>query len=139
MVKNNEKWVTDSEQLVFPSYSYWTLGYALSLQGAKKLLGKHSTLQFFLVCFRSCVLCVCVCIFVSAAQPLDNMIPVDEFLPIMFNQHKNDTWKRAFPTKDLIAWSAAPLLLFPTRYIGEDGYLSDTEESITINPLGNSY
>lgn len=39
MVKKNEKWVTDSEQLVYPSYSYWTLGYALSLRGARKLLG----------------------------------------------------------------------------------------------------
>lgn len=64
------------------------------------------------------------------------MIPVDEFLPIMFNQHQNDTWKKAFPTRDLIAWSAAPLLLFPSRYIGDDGYLSDTEESVTINVFG---
>ncbi|KAG1973575.1 inactive glycosyltransferase 25 family [Pimephales promelas] len=46
--------------LVKADYSYWTLGYALSQQGAKKLL---------------------------AAQPLGKMLPVDEFLPVMFNKH----------------------------------------------------
>lgn len=40
LVKKNEKWVGDSNQLVHASYSYWTLGYVLSLRGAKKLLGK---------------------------------------------------------------------------------------------------
>lgn len=40
LLKKNEKWVGDSNQLVHASYSYWTLGYALSLRGAKKLLGK---------------------------------------------------------------------------------------------------
>lgn len=71
-----------------------------------------------------------------AAQPLETLIPVDEFLPVMFDQHQNKTWKNAFPERNLIAWSAAPLLLFPTRYIGDEGYLSDTEESATINISG---
>lgn len=48
------------KNLVHPDYSYWTLGYVLSLQGAKKLL---------------------------QAEPLRKMLPVDEFLPIMFNKH----------------------------------------------------
>lgn len=48
------------KNLVIPDYSYWTLGYALSLQGAKTLL---------------------------EAQPLSKMLPVDEFLPVMFNKH----------------------------------------------------
>lgn len=43
-----------------PLYSYWTLGYLISERGARKLLD---------------------------AKPLDNMLPVDEFLPIMFDQH----------------------------------------------------
>lgn len=66
---------------------------------------------------------------ISDAKPLENLIPVDEFLPVMFNQHQNVTWKKAFPKRNLVAWSAAPLLLFPTHYTGEDGYLSDTEPS----------
>lgn len=43
LLKKNEKWVGDSNHLVHASYSYWTLGYALSLQGAKKLLGTYSS------------------------------------------------------------------------------------------------
>lgn len=39
MVQKSEKWVKDSSRLVYASYSYWTLGYILSLEGAKKLLG----------------------------------------------------------------------------------------------------
>lgn len=45
---------------VKPLYSYWTLGYVLTLHGAEKLL---------------------------MANPLKNLLPVDEFLPIMFNAH----------------------------------------------------
>lgn len=40
MVKKSENWVEGSDKLVHASYSYWTLGYALSLEGAKKLLGE---------------------------------------------------------------------------------------------------
>lgn len=71
-----------------------------------------------------------------AAKPLENLIPVDEFLPVMFDQHQNETWKKAFPNRNLVAWSAAPLILFPTHYTGDDGYFSDTEQSDTINVLG---
>uniref|UniRef100_A0A8B9KZE9 Collagen beta(1-O)galactosyltransferase 2 n=1 Tax=Astyanax mexicanus TaxID=7994 RepID=A0A8B9KZE9_ASTMX len=48
------------DNLVVADYSYWTLGYALSQQGAQKLL---------------------------SAQSFHKMLPVDEFLPIMFNKH----------------------------------------------------
>ncbi|XP_051950416.1 procollagen galactosyltransferase 2-like [Xyrauchen texanus] len=88
--------------LVEADYSYWTLGYALSLQGAKKLL---------------------------AAQPLGKMLPVDEFLPIMFNKHPNAAYMSYFDPRDLRAFSVEPLLLYPTHYTGEPGYFSDTETS----------
>lgn len=61
---------------------------------------------------------------------------MDEFLPLMFNKHSNDTWKNAFKTRNLVAWSAAPLILFPTRYTGDDGYVSDTEVSDLITDKG---
>lgn len=57
---DNELLLEGSKLLVRPSYSYWTLGYLLSERGAKKLLN---------------------------ADPLKKLLPVDEFLPIMFNQH----------------------------------------------------
>ncbi|XP_067270093.1 procollagen galactosyltransferase 2 [Pseudorasbora parva] len=88
--------------LVKADYSYWTLGYALSQQGAKKLL---------------------------AAQPLGKMLPVDEFLPVMFNKHPNAAYMSHFDPRDLRAFSVEPLLLYPTHYTGEPGYFSDTETS----------
>ncbi|XP_034469460.1 procollagen galactosyltransferase 2-like [Hippoglossus hippoglossus] len=101
-VKEPESWVKGVSNLVHPGYSYWTLGYVLSLQGAQKLL---------------------------QAKPLHKMLPVDEFLPIMFNKHPKDEYKQHFERRELRAFSVEPLLLFPTHYTGEPGYLSDTETS----------
>uniref|UniRef100_A0A2I3GCQ5 Cerebral endothelial cell adhesion molecule n=1 Tax=Nomascus leucogenys TaxID=61853 RepID=A0A2I3GCQ5_NOMLE len=88
--------------LVVAGYSYWTLAYALSLAGARKLL---------------------------ASQPLRRMLPVDEFLPIMFDQHPNEQYKAHFWPRDLVAFSAWPLLAAPTHYAGDAEWLSDTETS----------
>uniref|UniRef100_A0A2K6FGZ0 Cerebral endothelial cell adhesion molecule n=2 Tax=Propithecus coquereli TaxID=379532 RepID=A0A2K6FGZ0_PROCO len=88
--------------LVVAGYSYWTLAYALSLAGARKLL---------------------------ASQPLRRMLPVDEFLPIMFDRHPNEQYKAHFWPRDLRAFSARPLLAAPTHYAGDAEWLSDTETS----------
>ncbi|KAL0851686.1 hypothetical protein ABMA28_000019 [Loxostege sticticalis] len=96
-----------SEHTTAPYYSYWTLGYVLRLSGAEKLL---------------------------AARPLDRLLPVDEFLPIMFDKHPNATWKANFPNRNLKALSAAPLLVHPTHYTGQEGYISDTEDSAVVAP-----
>lgn len=43
------------------------------------------------------------------------------------------TWlKERFSPRDLIGLSAEPLLIYPTHYIGDDGYVSDTEDTLTI-------
>ena len=55
-----EQLVEGASRLVKPTYSYWTLGYVLSKRGAEKFL---------------------------AARPFDNLLPVDEFFPIMYNEH----------------------------------------------------
>lgn len=59
-VQQPERSVDGVNNLVEADYSYWTLGYALSQQGARKLV---------------------------AADPFPRMLPVDEFLPIMFDKH----------------------------------------------------
>lgn len=59
-VEHPEKAVPRVRNLVEADYSYWTLAYVISLQGARKLL---------------------------AAKPLAKMLPVDEFLPVMFDKH----------------------------------------------------
>ena len=52
--------VSGAQALAWADYTYWTLGYAISLSGARKLV---------------------------SAKPLEKMVAVDEFLPIMFNRH----------------------------------------------------
>ncbi|KAJ0032358.1 hypothetical protein NQD34_002439 [Periophthalmus magnuspinnatus] len=101
-VQHPEKSVEGINNLVVADYSYWTLGYALSQQGARKLL---------------------------AAQPFTRMLPVDEFLPVMFNKHPNVDYMSHFEPRDLKAFSVEPLLIYPTHYTGEPGYISDTETS----------
>ncbi|XP_075162549.1 glycosyltransferase 25 family member-like [Haematobia irritans] len=105
-----EPWVENTESLVHAGYSYWTLGYVISLKGAEKLL---------------------------KAKPLEKLLPVDEFLPIMFNRHPNKTWSSHFPERDLLSFSTSPLLLYPTHYTGEYGYISDTEDSFVVEPHEN--
>lgn len=106
MQEQEEPLVEGSQFLVHAGYSYWTLGYILSSQGAKKLL---------------------------AAKPLENMVPVDEYLPILFDKHPRQIWKEQYPERNLVALSASPLLIYPTHYTGENGYISDTEDSKTVS------
>ncbi|CAG9770550.1 unnamed protein product [Ceutorhynchus assimilis] len=101
--EKEEPWIAN--YLVQAGYSYWTLGYTLSLKGAKKLLD---------------------------AQPLTKLVPVDEYLPILFDKHPHENWKGYYPKRDLVALSAAPLLIYPTHYTGDKGYISDTEDSVVI-------
>lgn len=89
----------------FIGYFFIYFSYALSNTGASKLLD---------------------------AKPLLNLIPVDEYLPILFDRHPRNDWKRWYPQRNLVALSAAPLLVYPTHYTGEDGYISDTEDSTLI-------
>ncbi|XP_052789249.1 glycosyltransferase 25 family member-like isoform X2 [Mya arenaria] len=103
--RKDERFVEGTDNIVWPSYSYWTLSYLLSAQGAKKLL---------------------------AQMPLQNLLPVDEYLPVMFDQHPEKSWKEPFHPRDLVALSAEPLLIYPTHYLGEANYISDTEFSELI-------
>lgn len=105
-LEETEDYIEQTTNFVKVSYTYWTLGYVITLNGAKKLL---------------------------AVDPLKRLLPVDEFLPIMFDQHPNDTWKLNYDNRNLIAWSVNPLILFPTHYTGEEGYISDTEDSKQID------
>lgn len=48
-------------------------------------------------------------------------------------------WGKAyFPERNLIALSADPLLLHPTHYVGQKGYISDTEASLVVNECRQS-
>ncbi|XP_053229568.1 inactive glycosyltransferase 25 family member 3 [Podarcis raffonei] len=98
----DEELVEDVRNLVVPGYSYWTLAYIISRRGAQKLID---------------------------AQPLSKILPVDEFLPIMYDKHPNEEYKKHFSNRDLRAFSVRPHLAYPTHYTGDAEWMSDTETS----------
>ncbi|XP_022094923.1 procollagen galactosyltransferase 1-like isoform X2 [Acanthaster planci] len=100
MERDYENYVDGFMHVVKPSYTYWTLSYMLTFDGAQKLLSQ---------------------------EPLGKMIPVDEYIPIMFDVHPENDWAHAFHPRDLKAYSVNPLLVEPTHYTGEEKYISDTE------------
>nr|CDS30408.1 procollagen galactosyltransferase 2 [Hymenolepis microstoma] len=104
-MSSNEVMVKSTRHLAYPSYTYWTLAYVLRRSGARKLM---------------------------AQRPLEKMVAVDEFLPIMFDRHPNKGWLAHFEPRNLLAISAEPLLVEPLRYTGEPFYVSDTEDSDII-------
>ncbi|KAI6655526.1 Procollagen galactosyltransferase 1-like [Oopsacas minuta] len=95
-----EPFVTGSRHLVHPDYTYWTVGYMISIRGAKKLL---------------------------AQEPLRNIMAVDEYLPIMFDKHPRKDWSQKFHPRDLKVYSVEPLVLEPTHFVGDKYYFTDTE------------
>ena len=101
-IEEPEEMPYGAKNFVIADYSYWTLGYAISYKGAKKLIEQ---------------------------APLDRLVPVDEYLPIMFNKHDRQSLLEQFSPRDLQAYSAEPLLVYPTHYVGQKNYISDTELS----------
>ncbi|XP_039177504.1 inactive glycosyltransferase 25 family member 3 isoform X2 [Crotalus tigris] len=97
-----EEAVVEIPNLVVPEYSYWTLAYVLSRRGAQKLV---------------------------QARPLSKILPVDEFLPIMYDKHPNEDYKKYFRSRDLRAFSVRPYLAYPAHYAGDAAWMSDTEFS----------
>ncbi|XP_067940750.1 glycosyltransferase 25 family member-like isoform X2 [Watersipora subatra] len=105
IMQNDEDFVSNAQHLVYPGYTYWTLSYALTRRGMTKFL---------------------------AQDPISRMIPVDEYLPILFGAHTNKEWLHKYSPRNVLALSANPLFVEPLKYIGEDGYVSDTEDSVPI-------
>uniref|UniRef100_A0A914HCF8 Glycosyltransferase 25 family member n=1 Tax=Globodera rostochiensis TaxID=31243 RepID=A0A914HCF8_GLORO len=101
-IVSDEAFVPGHRFLSSVAYSHWTLGYAISGTGARKLI---------------------------AARPLERLLTLDEFLPIMYNRHPNAKWSAHFSPRDLRAFAAFPSVVEPERYTNQPGYVSDTEGS----------
>ncbi|UJR20681.1 hypothetical protein I4U23_023802 [Adineta vaga] len=97
--------------LIEPSYSHWTVGYALSLRGAQMLVNE---------------------------KPLQKILPVDEYLPIMYDHHPNESWKSHFSNRKLKAYAFHPAIITPTHYFGEPNYISDTENTTILGRNENN-
>ncbi|KAG1708447.1 Procollagen galactosyltransferase 2 [Nymphon striatum] len=112
IMRSGENYMPGASKLVNISYSHWTIAYALTYSGAKKLLDE---------------------------DPLAKLVPADEYLPIMYNRHPRLEWMSQFEKRDLKAYGIYPTLVEPTHYIGDPGYITDTENSdITYFNKGDS-
>ena len=49
--------------------------------------------------------------------------------------HFRDDWRNAFDVRNLKGLSVEPLLIYPTHYTGEPGYITDTESSEVISDV----
>lgn len=58
--------------------------------------------------------------------------PLDPLLPLTPCPSRSE-YKTHFSPRNLRAFSVEPLLVFPTHYTGDDGYVSDTETSVVWN------
>ena len=63
-----------------------------------------------------------------AQQPLTRLVPTDEFVPIMFDQHPNAEWKQAFGPRNLQALAIEPKVCEPVKFTKDPRYSSDTGE-----------
>ncbi|XP_017462179.1 PREDICTED: glycosyltransferase 25 family member-like [Rhagoletis zephyria] len=104
---------TVDSTFVRPGYSYWTIGYLVTRSGIEKLLG---------------------------ASPLGRMIPVDEYLPLLYGSHPNLTLGEVYSSggtdrrvQRLNALSLKQLIISPTHYVGDAAYISDTEQSNEVH------
>ncbi|XP_066919422.1 procollagen galactosyltransferase 2-like [Clytia hemisphaerica] len=113
--QTSESYVGETDKtLIFPKHSNWAIGYVLRLSGARKLL--------------------------AGGEGFAKMVPVDEYLTIKFNKHEDKVLMKQYDTRDLIAISATNHLIEPTHLPMQDGYYSDTKNSLLIDgskPPGN--
>lgn len=102
IINSEEKIINDT--FVKPNYSYWTCAYILTLSGAKKLI---------------------------ESDFINNILPVDEFLSIMYNSFPYEEFKKYFENKEkLNVLSLKDLLIFPNENAFFD---SDTYNSLPNN------
>lgn len=59
---------------------------------------------------------------------IPHTLPAAHFLP-----PSRLEYKAHFSPRNLLAFSVEPLLVYPTHYTGDDGYVSDTETSVVWN------
>jgi collagen beta-1,O-galactosyltransferase len=102
----NEPLIEGTRWLVSPSHSYFTIAYLLSSRGAQKLVD---------------------------ANPFHSLLPADEFIAVMYGRPPKKEWLNDYPAevRTLNVYSAHPLLVAPTHYERDEGYVSDTSEAGT--------
>ena len=106
MNNNNENKIND--HIVESEFSYWTIGYLISNKGAKKLYNK---------------------------KYINNLIPVDEYLPLMYGKHNNNKLNILFSNMPKIkCYSFEPALIKPNNNAFSDSLTFSSKPYQYTNP-----
>ena len=70
----DEPYVKGSSHIVEIKFTHWTIGYILTRRGAERLL---------------------------KGDPLSNLIPLDEYIPVMYDEHPDESLNSLWPVRDL--------------------------------------
>lgn len=106
MSSDKEHFLKGSRNILIPNYSYRTTGYILSSVGAERLIKEN---------------------------PLEKIMALDEFIPIMYGKNPHKEWENYFPGGgNLKAIACSPVIVQPSHFRGEKDYFSDTEFSNSI-------
>ena len=60
------------------------------------------------------------------AEPLTKLVPVDLYIPIMYDEYGDDQVNRHFPTRNLVALAIRHPLTFPSKYHVDKDHITDT-------------
>lgn len=102
--------IKGSKLLREPGPSLTLSGYVITFEGARKLIN---------------------------SKPLQKMVPVDEYVGIMYDKHSNEFYKKYFPKRDLNVYAMdPPIVTVPER--GNARWISDTENSKDIEGMLNN-
>ncbi|KAF0289007.1 Glycosyltransferase 25 family member [Amphibalanus amphitrite] len=98
----NDEPVEGAEQLIKPGFCYSAMAYVLSRKGAETLLRD---------------------------RPLENMLCVDDYIPLMAGNAPHSRWIGRFPSAGTLrTFASRDHLIHPAKVRGERGYNSDTTE-----------
>lgn len=124
------------------NYTLWLSGcvcYAFNLQMLQRFLYYFIAVVLTRFIFTRCLLVKCVFDIVKNKTFLKTficlymcIIRVNAHILIQCLLHSRTEWLEQFDKRNLVALSASPLLIYPIRYTSDDGYVSDTEDSVTV-------
>jgi GR25 family glycosyltransferase involved in LPS biosynthesis len=112
-MRKNEEHI--DENICKAKFSWWTLSYGMTLSCAKKFI---------------------------SSNVINNILPSDEFIPIMFNGHENTEWCASFKDSEkVVGYAFVPRIIVPRKNIWGS---SDTEiskiatlQDRSLNKYGN--
>lgn len=112
-----EKIINYNPRVISPKYSHWACAYLLSYEGAQKLLN---------------------------VDYVHKIIPVDEFIPIMYGESYLDKYKKYYEPRNLVAYATEPQIIRlqddafnNSSTVKSSPYIKESNESFEVWGIGS--